>query len=74
MNREVVEDRVSGLFAASGSEWTSALLRLAGDPELRSRLGGAARRVVESSFSLDRIGTRMADLVEELSTRPAGSR
>ena len=74
MNREVVKDEVSGFFAGSESEWTLALLRLAGDPELRSGLGGAARRVVEHSFSLDRIGAKMVDFVEKLAAEPADSR
>ncbi len=74
MNLEVVEDGVSGLFARSEREWTTALLSLAGNPELRIRLGGAARRVVESSFSLDLIGTRMADLVDELLAESADLR
>jgi glycosyltransferase involved in cell wall biosynthesis len=74
MNREVVEDGVSGFFASTEDEWLSALLRMAGDSKLRSQLGGAARRVVEASFSLEQIGAKMADLIEELVTECAGSR
>ena len=66
MNREVVEAGVSGAFATTEEEWVAELLRLAGDLELRSKMGRAARAVVERSYSLERIGSRMADLVANL--------
>lgn len=66
MNREVVKDGVSGFFARSEDEWIAALLRLTGDEALRSRIGGAARTVVEERYSLDRVGSTMADLVDGL--------
>ena len=43
-----------------------AVLRLAQDPEQRKRLGAAARKRVESEFSLDKCVTAHADLYEEL--------
>lgn len=64
MNRDVVEPGVSGVFAATEGEWHSELRRLIDDPGLRSKMGAAARSVVEQSYSLDRIGSRMVDLVE----------
>ena len=66
MNREVVEDGVTGAFAATTDEWVTELLGLAGNPELRSRMGNAARSVVERSYALDKIGLKMADFVEDL--------
>lgn len=66
MNREVVEDGVSGFFASTDEEWTRRLLELAGNAELRSTLGRAARTVVEERFSLDAVATRMADLIDGL--------
>jgi glycosyltransferase involved in cell wall biosynthesis len=66
MNREVVEDGVTGAFAATTDEWVTELLGLAGNPGLRSRMGGAARSVVERSYALDKIGSKMADFVEGL--------
>lgn len=66
MNREVVDEGVSGCFAGSEDEWVAALLRLTGDETLRSRIGGAARTVVEERYSLDRVGSTMADLVDGL--------
>ena len=66
MNREVIEPGVSGVFAATENEWVSELRCLVDDPGLRSRMGSAARSVVEKSYSLDQIGSKMADLVESL--------
>jgi glycosyltransferase involved in cell wall biosynthesis len=64
MNREVVEHGVSGFLASTDDEWVDHLLRLAGDPELRSRVGRSARSVVEECYSLDRVGSRMSELIE----------
>jgi glycosyltransferase involved in cell wall biosynthesis len=64
MNREVVEHGVTGLFAATDEEWAEAILRLTDDRELRGRLGRAARTVVERSYSLDRVGAAMVELVD----------
>ena len=66
MNREVIEPGVSGVFAATEGEWVSELRRLVDDPGMRSSMGAAARLVVEKSYSLDQIGSKMADLVESL--------
>jgi len=66
MNREVIEDGVSGFFAKTDDEWIAALLRLAGDRKLRSRLGRAARAVVERDYALERIASRMVDFVDGL--------
>jgi len=66
MNREVIEPGVSGVFAATEDEWVSELRRLVDDPGMRSRMGAAARSVVEKSYSLDQIGSKMTDLVESL--------
>ncbi len=66
MNHEVIEPGVSGVFAETDDEWSSTLRRLVGDPGMRSSMGNAARAVVEKSYSLDQIGSKMADIVESL--------
>jgi glycosyltransferase involved in cell wall biosynthesis len=71
MNREAVEPGVSGAFAVTEDEWVDELLRLVRDPERRERMGRAARAVVERSYSLQRVGVGMADLVDQLLSRPA---
>jgi len=41
-----------GLLAESSAEWLAAFRRLAADPELRQRMGTAARQWVEQHYSL----------------------
>ena len=41
-----------GLLAESSAEWLAAFRRLAADPELRQRMGTAARHWVEQHYSL----------------------
>ena len=57
--RHVVEDGTTGILVPSGSvgALTDALARLASSPELRRRLGRAARLRAEKEFALDHIVT-----------------
>jgi glycosyltransferase involved in cell wall biosynthesis len=48
----LVRDGETGLLARSADEWVAAVRRLAGDPELRRRLGSAGRRQVEERYSV----------------------
>ena len=52
MNREVVEDGVTGFLAESLEEWQDKLERLIASPDLRERMGRAARRYIEQQFSI----------------------
>lgn len=49
---EMVVHGVSGLLASSDDEWVDSARRLAGEPELRQRMGVAARASVESGYSV----------------------
>lgn len=62
---EVVEDRVTGLLAASEDEWVTALMRLCDDAELRARLGAAGRRLVAERYELSVQTERLVDLLVE---------
>lgn len=61
-NVEIIEDGVNGFLADSEDEWEVRLLTLARDPELRRRMGAAARRTVESRFAL----SDQIDAVEDI--------
>lgn len=52
-NRSLVDDGVTGLLFASESELADQAGRLAGDPELRRRLGEAGQRLVTTRFTPD---------------------
>jgi glycosyltransferase involved in cell wall biosynthesis len=53
---------------------SAALIRLAGDPELRARMGQAGRRRVEQSFLWDDRGDRMAAIFEQITRTGDGKR
>jgi len=50
-NRSVVEDDVTGLLFGPGAELADKARRLADDPALRTRLGDAGHRLVESKYT-----------------------
>jgi glycosyltransferase involved in cell wall biosynthesis len=66
MNKEVVKPQVSGLFATTEDEWVRELGRLVDSPDLRGRMGRAARKTVEASYSLEDIGPKMVQLLERI--------
>jgi glycosyltransferase involved in cell wall biosynthesis len=49
---EMVRTGENGFLATTPAEWVDAIRRLAGDPDLRRRMGAAARRRVETDYSL----------------------
>jgi glycosyltransferase involved in cell wall biosynthesis len=61
---ELVEDGVTGLLVPPGDPGAlaRALERLAGDPELRRRLGAAGRQKVVREFELRRTAAALVDL------------
>jgi glycosyltransferase involved in cell wall biosynthesis len=52
VNAEIVRHGENGLLAATSEQWEEHLGRLVQDPELRRRLGEAARRRVEEAYSV----------------------
>ena len=60
---EMVESSGGGLVFVSHEELRAALARLAGDPDLRSRLGRAGREAWKSRWSEDVVVPRYLDLV-----------
>jgi glycosyltransferase involved in cell wall biosynthesis len=62
VNRDLVEESGGGLLAESPAEWEEALRLLAGDHDLRARLGASGRVFVERFADLD----RQADMLEAL--------
>ena len=68
---EAIEDGVSGLLVPVNDEaaFSAALGRLIGDPELRVRLGPAARQRAATVFGMDRMVAEFGALYEELAER-----
>jgi len=52
VNSDIVEPGVNGYLAATADEWEASLGSLLESPELRQRMGQAARQTVEQRYSL----------------------
>jgi glycosyltransferase involved in cell wall biosynthesis len=64
--RDIIEHGVTGLLAATPEELGAHAARLASDPDLRQRLGAAARAHVERTFDAARVAARVEALYGEL--------
>lgn len=64
MNREIALHDGNGRFASTDDEWFESLGTLATSPDLRTRMGAAARRVVEARYALDAVAGRFVGALE----------
>jgi glycogen synthase len=64
--RDIIVHDSTGLLSTSAGELAVHVARLAGDADLRHRLGTAARRHVDAQFGADRVGARMEALYSTL--------
>lgn len=65
-NAEVIEDGIHGFLAATPGEWAERIVQLAGDAELRRRMGEAGRRRVETDYSFEAVFDRLRSVIEGL--------
>jgi glycosyltransferase involved in cell wall biosynthesis len=72
MNTDLVRDGVNGFLASSADDFVEALLKLAGNPELRAKIGAAGRRTVAKSYSAKAVAAKFAGVVRDVAgTMPA---
>jgi glycosyltransferase involved in cell wall biosynthesis len=64
-NAEIVRVGETGLLAETPQQWADAIVQLAGDVEMRRRMGGAARAIAEREYSLTRAADTWARLLSE---------
>jgi glycosyltransferase involved in cell wall biosynthesis len=71
-NADVVEHEVNGLLVEvdDPGSLAAALLRLVDEPALRRRLGGEARRTVNTRYSIEHVAQRYVTLYRELVSSP----
>ncbi len=72
--REVVEDGIDGLVAASPQAWRDGLLRLVRDGALRRRLGERARKRARVDYALSVTADRLAAALAPSAARQAAGR
>lgn len=70
MNCEMVQHGQTGFLAETPAEWSAAVSALAADPELRTRMGLAGRRLVARQFSVERWAPEFASLIDRLPRQP----
>lgn len=63
VNTSIVEHGVNDFLAETEEDWREALAMLLADPALRQRMGAAGRRKVESEYSLQVWGPRVASML-----------
>jgi glycosyltransferase involved in cell wall biosynthesis len=63
-NREVAKK--AGLYFRSQEELAEKLRRLESDPKSRKRMGSEARRIVQHEYSVTKVASRYADVVNTL--------
>ncbi|MGH9277960.1 MAG: glycosyltransferase, partial [Acidimicrobiales bacterium] len=73
-NAEVIEDGVNGFLVETQDEWYERLRLLVDDPDLRRRMGHAARRTVVERYSADVHLPRVLSVFERLVSSPSRPR
>lgn len=69
VNTQIVEAGGNGLLAEGSGQWAAAIAQLAGDPDLRRRMGEAGRRRVELGYSVQAQAGRLIDMLQRLARR-----
>jgi glycosyltransferase involved in cell wall biosynthesis len=71
---ELIDDERTGVLLAPGDDegLADALERLAQSPELRSRLGDAARSHARSKYAAEKVSGQLADLYRRVAASSKG--
>ncbi len=72
VNDDIIEPGVNGFKATTPDAWIQAIDTLRSDRELRHRMGGAGRSLVEQAYCLQVVAPRLAGLLRGAATRTAG--
>jgi glycosyltransferase involved in cell wall biosynthesis len=64
INRDIVEDGISGFWASDGKQWEDRLSRLMQEKSLRRQMGMKGRRTVEEGYCLDVNAPRLHNLLQ----------
>ena len=73
INRDLVEDGMNGLWAATPEEWEEKISLLIEDPVLRERMGREGRRRVMERFSIQSCGPRLFSIFDRLVRQERGN-
>jgi glycosyltransferase involved in cell wall biosynthesis len=65
-NRDIVRHGIDGFHAVTAADWADALITLARDSHLRSRMGAAARARIETSYSITAVVPRYLEVLARM--------
>lgn len=68
-NKAIVDHGKDGFLVMEDHQWIDAFTRLAGDRDLRKKMGSAGRSKVETDYSLQEVAPRLRALLEEAAGR-----
>jgi glycosyltransferase involved in cell wall biosynthesis len=63
---EIITDGVTGFLRKEPEEWQAVIGTLSANPDLRARVGKAARETVEEKYSLKTWGPKVAEIIDSL--------
>lgn len=67
VNKKIVEHGVTGFLVENEHEWGLALEKLLSNPELRRKMGDAARIKIVQQYSIQVYGPKVADILYKIS-------
>lgn len=65
-NKEIIVDGVNGFCASSDDEWVEKLSLLIENPELRQKIGIAARKTAEEHYSFKQSAPKILDILKKV--------
>lgn len=65
-NFDIVEEGINGFFAKSTDDWVEAVAHFAKFPESRWEMGTQGREMVRDSYSIQRQGPRLVQMIQEV--------
>lgn len=66
VQRDLVQDGVTGFLAETESQWCERLKQLLANPDLRARMGAAGRRRVEAEFNVEVAAAKVAEVLHSV--------
>jgi len=70
VNRKILDHGVTGFHASSESEWGRTIETLAGDPDLRRKMGAIGKAKVAREYSIEAWLPRWLEVLEEVAGNP----
>jgi glycosyltransferase involved in cell wall biosynthesis len=66
VNKDIVDDGVNGFLSDSNEQWVEALERLYKNVDMRAKMGGAGRKLIENKYCINVTGDKLVRLLTGL--------